>query len=360
MAFSEFSNKDRMVCPYCAGIDLAKAGKRSSTQIFRCKACLRRFSQRTNRSGKRSDPRFMLKTLTLICHGYTYDDAIHYLRKRHRFVVSKGTISKWVREFAPPYMAIRHLNNGHRQIVRSFLFTHRGLNYNYQVHLPKLTFCHHERLSHFLEQVPNRIDNAVFESASRCSQLMLCENPGLYHTTNSPLNRITRAALRLAASNRQRHQVVEDFLLNCDRNTLAVEVPVWFHSPALGTIAGHVDILLINRKLVYILDYKPNATKENPSKVITQLMLYAKALHELTQVPWDAMRCGYFDEEDYYSFAPDPGLLDTEPGREGDMRERGVGTPPPIPHRAPTGGNLPSGNSKRTMLHSRDGLPSAR
>lgn len=74
--------------------------------------------------------------------------------------------------------------------------------------------------------------------------------------------------------------------------------------PTLGLVAGHIDILQITPDGIMLLDYKPNARKETPAKVVTQLSLYAEALHRRAAVPVSAIRCAYFDECDIYYFAP--------------------------------------------------------
>ena len=116
--------------------------------------------------------------------------------------------------------------------------------------------------------------------------------------------RAALGALSLALTNHQRHQVVEDYLLSCDRNTIAVEVPVYFHHAALGSVTGHIDILQINFGKVHILDFKPHAKKENPAKVMTQLTLYAMALTYRAKLKLADIVCAYFDEERMYQFRP--------------------------------------------------------
>jgi ATP-dependent exoDNAse (exonuclease V) beta subunit len=110
-------------------------------------------------------------------------------------------------------------------------------------------------LTRYLKGVPEHIDAALFEEGSRCSELKLSRNPGLYHAKNTPLNRLTEDARRLAVTNRDRHAAVEDYFIACDRNTIAVEIPVVCHIPEVGAIAGHIDILQMYRGGIYILDY---------------------------------------------------------------------------------------------------------
>jgi len=301
-----------LACPFCGQDKIVRCGVRKtracSKQLYQCKGCLRRFSNE-NPSGCRTPPHIIRRTLSLVCQDYTYDEVVCFIAARLRLRISKSAVSKWVTDFNPPYLAIRKMNAGHKPIIRAHLFTHRGLNYNYQVHQPKLAFCKWDGLTRYLNWIPENLDGSLFEEGSRCSELKLARNPGLYHAKNTPLNRLTADARRLAATNRDRHTAVEDYFIACDRNTIAVEIPVVCHIPGVGPVAGHIDILQVNKDRIYILDYKPNASKESPSKVVTQLMLYAAALVQSAALSWDEIRCAYFDEEDYYSFAPSPDLI---------------------------------------------------
>jgi hypothetical protein len=58
---------------------------------------------------------------------------------------------------------------------------------------------------------------------------------------------------------------------------------------------------------LWVLDFKPNATKEDPAKVATQLTMYARGLAYRAEVPLGEMRCAWFDEADCFSFRPEWG-----------------------------------------------------
>jgi RHS repeat-associated protein len=208
-----------LACPFCGQDKIVRCGVRKtracSKQLYQCKGCLRRFSNE-NPSGCRTPPHVMRRTLSLVCQDYTYDEAVCFIAARLRLRISKSAVSKWVTDFNPPYLAIRKMNDGHKPIIRAHLFTHRGLNYNYQVHQPKLAFCKWDGLTRYLNWVPENLDGALFEEGARCSELKLARNPGLYHAKNTPLNRLTADARRLAATNRDRHTAVEDYFIACD------------------------------------------------------------------------------------------------------------------------------------------------
>ena len=104
-------------------------------------------------------------------------------------------------------------------------------------------------------------------------------------------------------NNYERHQLVEDFFLLNDANTVACEVPVWFWDKNKGTgYSGHIDLLQIRRGLIFILDYKPNAKLEH--KAPAQLISYVKALSFRTDIKESNFRCAWFDEKDYFEFNP--------------------------------------------------------
>lgn len=297
-------------CKFCGGTDLVRGGTRKTKtgvkQLWLCNGCLRRFSN-THRHGKHKDPEAVLRGLILYAQGYSLEQVEDWLWRKKKLRVSTSTLHRWVKEFSVPYLEIRHMNAGETWVVKSHLFTHRGLTYNFQVHVPKLRFCPNEKLKQYLLHLAAIVDQRDFETGTRPSQLELFPNPGVFHTRMGSISRVALDAARLAKNNRARHQTLEDYFLSCDRNTLAVEVPVSFRDAKLGLVAGHLDILQINRGQLYLLDYKPGAKREKPEKVVTQLSCYARGLSLRCGIPMEKMRCAWFDEDDYFSFVPEWG-----------------------------------------------------
>jgi|GEM_PF-1917875 len=299
-----------MNCTYCRSEHVVKAGVRKlksgrSRQLYRCNECCRRFSS-AQRHGKRTPGKAILRALVLVCRGCSYDEATFAIRREFGVERSKACVSRWVTERTLPYLEIREkMAIADGPLVRSYLFTHSNLNYRYQIHFGKLLFAKaFPELVRYLKSLPNWLDHHLFAKASHCSQMELEDNSGLKHYTGTRLSKMTAEAIPLAQSNFQRHNVVEDYLLNGDRNTIAVEIPVYFRHPAYGLIAGHIDLLQVSGKEVQILDYKPRAAHERPAKVVSQLTLYAQALSRRAKLPIGAIRCGWFDEHDAYYFRP--------------------------------------------------------
>src|SRR3989338_1564134 len=131
-------------------------------------------------------------------------------------------------------------------------------------------------------------------------------------------NQLAKLALNLASTNNDRHQSVQDFMLINDSTTIAAEVPVYLTNWDVGyyrnqngfifpldayttPITGHIDILQIRNGLLHILDYKPEAEKQNPTE---QLTIYALALASRTKLALKDFKCAWFDENYYFEFFP--------------------------------------------------------
>jgi len=91
---------------------------------------------------------------------------------------------------------------------------------------------------------------------------------------------------------------------------VAAEIPVYLQREELRKlgfpdklpVTGHIDLLQVRFDKIYILDYKPDAAAEK--NAAGQFVLYAFCLSRRTCIPLAALRCAYFDENDYYEFKP--------------------------------------------------------
>jgi transposase-like protein len=352
-------------CKYCNSTDVVKAGSRrlksGVKQLYKCNGCLRKFSN-LNRNAKQTDPEVILKTLTLVCRGYSYEQASRFILRKYQKLISTSVISKWVKEYNPPYL--RRMLKGRdgppgrppinrtarsastpyppEQTVISHVFTHRDLDYNFQVHQPKLAEVPLPELKNYLLRLPQIIRHEDFEIAARCSQIKTEPDIPVKQSQGTQASKDALKALQFAKTNFRRHDCVENFMLNCDCYTIASEVPVWMSALECGgkqsatplsdhkadtaqkksgvacqlpphsktIIAGHIDLLQYKFNTLYILDFKPNAAKEQKRKVATQLNLYALALAKRANLSLEEIRCAWFDEEDFFSFKPFPGFTE--------------------------------------------------
>jgi len=84
-----------------------------------------------------------------------------------------------------------------------------------------------------------------------------------------------------------------------DTATIATEIPIYIKEQNL---TGHIDILQIRFHKIYILDYKPEPF--NKEQAITQLILYRKALSNITKIPEYRFRLAFFNHKAYYKCRP--------------------------------------------------------
>jgi hypothetical protein len=112
---------------------------------------------------------------------------------------------------------------------------------------------------------------------------------------------------------KSRHENLEQYFLDNDMGTIAVELPLWIEngefkdfSEIFNTneaLTGHIDLLRIEDSgKIAIWDYKPNAYKETKAHI--QVFLYAYMLSVRTGIKLSDFICGYFDEIDCYQFNP--------------------------------------------------------
>jgi len=145
--------------------------------------------------------------------------------------------------------------------------------------------------------------------------------------------RLAGLALVMTKNNRERHEVVQDFMLANDTATLACEVPVYLYRREVGRfqflkdlgldfeegITGHIDVIQIRYGYIHLLDFKPQAAKEKYA--MAQLFLYALALSLRTGIWLRNFVCGWFDDKDYFEFRPADIVLKLEKVGKAEMRK---------------------------------------
>ena len=93
-------------------------------------------------------------------------------------------------------------------------------------------------------------------------------------------------------------------ILENDYHSLAIEVPLWVEKLNFKgkwlTVTGHIDLLQYdeNEKVIWIWDYKPEPEKE--PKVGDQVLLYKYMLTLMTDVEYEKIRVGWFNEKVEY------------------------------------------------------------
>lgn len=352
-------------CPYCSGTDFVKRGVRKNThqnvQLYLCRSlgCGRTFTARTIK-GKQFPWPVVLDALSYHNLGYTFEQTSRILKEKCGMQPQPETIARWYEEYAPlcrferlrPY-AVKILASWRQRapqetfhMVETTTLAHRQL-YRFRYHRPKLVLALEEyknrnftRLMEYLDAVSTETPHQYFADGARMSEVQsrFDKTEMLVKGKTNFANQFTAFILQGVPKNKDRHEVLQRFMIANDSVTVATEVPVYIRRedvehlervlkfkvvgkdevdeeetgmvrlkghkrpvPFPELLTGHIDLVQVRNGIVHILDYKPNAAKEKP---IEQLTWYALALSRLTGLRLFEFKCAWFDEHDYFEFYP--------------------------------------------------------
>jgi len=353
-------------CPCCSSKDVVKRGLRrkkyESAQLYLCNQCHKTFTGQKVK-GKSFPLRVIFEGLCQYNLGYSLEESCQRLKEQFGLDVKSSTLGDWVKEFEPlcrysrlrPY-ALKLYSPA--QITQTVHLYHHQV-YDFSVHRGKLALLLQEyrnskfdNLREFLEAIQKECPHQFFKEGLRVSDLKVDFDlhKVIIREKQNFATRIAGLALQGVNDNKQRHRVLQNFMLCNDSVTVAVEVPVYMDGmdiehmqdelgfripiqliPKLGkadnasadiakngtvdaqragstsakVITGHIDILQLRNGAVHILDYKPQGMKgKEGSKAFTQLTLYALMLSRLTGLRLYDFKCAWFDENSYYEFFP--------------------------------------------------------
>lgn len=337
-----------IVCPRCKSKELVKYGKRKikfqHIQIYRCKQCENFFSDREMKY-KSYQANIILNGISIYNLGYPLEETRNQIAKRFKIKIPLSTIHSWIRKYRNicRYSDLREEGRKRyapENIIFSKEFEHKQ-TYKFQYHKAKLDMKlqygdqkKFQLLKEYLEWIAQKRESCpgtkskrpfphhIFtqkneELKQRASQVKMEGFAPIKITKNNLANSLAEYGLKLARTNYERHEKVQDFMLINDSVTVAAEVPVYltnddikyfkgkgfqFNFDSYSTpITGHIDLLQIRNNLIYILDYKPEARREKPFE---QLVVYALALGSRTKLAIKDFKCAWFDDKNYYEFFP--------------------------------------------------------
>ncbi|MBT3881302.1 MAG: hypothetical protein HON76_07700 [Candidatus Scalindua sp.] len=207
-----------------------------------------------------------------------------------------------------PYQVKRHGE------IRVHSFNHSPV-YRYRLHTTKVTEQNNipKSLKNYLDLVFADCPNHLFtKTAFRVSKLKMEMSVNLFNHKSHKLIDLAKDS-RVYNKFKSRHENLEQYFLDNDKGTIAVELPLWVEEGELqdfkkvfnitGPLVGHIDILRIEDDgKIAVWDYKPNAYKE--TKAYVQVFLYTYMLSVRTGIKLSDFICGYFDEVDAYQFNP--------------------------------------------------------
>ncbi|MBU2104863.1 MAG: PD-(D/E)XK nuclease family protein [Nanoarchaeota archaeon] len=323
-------------CPYCQA-KITKRGKRKkkyeTVQIYYCKNCDKRFISLITKH--RTYPlRVIADSLTLYNRLNSLEDIPDIIKERYGITITHQTISNWLKDYSEytPFLRMREFASkkySQKELIEESKLIHQQI-YNFKYHRAKLSFILNEEFRHFkfkplqefLELAVAECPHQLFqETTKRSSEFKDIFNLNEVKITpkNNTAVKIANFVIQAVANNKLRHEVLQNFMLSNDTVTIASEVPILinsddlkhykhelgFHIPIVLNdeeyITGHIDLIQIRNGSIYIMDFKPSASKAKP---LAQLTLYALALSRLTGLRLYHFKCAWFDNENYYEFFP--------------------------------------------------------
>jgi len=323
-------------CPYCSG-KIVKRGVRKKkfeeVQIYYCKNCDKRFTSQITKN-KTYPLRIILDTLTFYNKLYSFEEISNLIKNKYGMGLSPRIISRWIEEYKNylPFLRMREFvikNYKRKELIEESKMIHQQI-YNFKFHRAKADLILGEEFRHFkfkplrdfLELVSSECPHQIFrEKQERASEKKekFNLNEVKIIPKKSSASQFANFVIQAVSNNKERHEVLEEFMLYNDSVTIAVEVPVLMdvedinhYKFELGFdipfslkddqyLTGHIDLIQIRNGSIYIMDFKPSAKKEKP---IVQLTLYALALSRLTGIRLYHFKCAWFDSKDYFEFFP--------------------------------------------------------
>ena len=186
-----------------------------------------------------------------------------------------------------------------------------GWFYPFRVHEEKKKQLCSQELQDFLQLAATACPHDYFTHGPRGSRLKFALPISFLPVRGHEVSQLAAVALE-HSEEKTPHAKVQNFMLELDDKTVAMEVPLWFtpeemnqYAPLLQTndpLTGHIDVLRMEDGKIWVWDFKPNAHKEKYAH--TQVSFYALMLSKRTGIPLEQFRCGYFDENIAYVFQP--------------------------------------------------------
>ena len=312
--------KDNPKCPFYSTI-VVKNGSRKNNQRtpqrYLCKSCNHSFTQQPTLQTHKTYP------LTTILNSISNYNLGQSLRKQ---TIPKSTIHDWIKYINLPMHRLR--KNIKEDPIAKHRFTHHKQPFLYQYHNLKLDFAKKfPTLVEYLKQINTSLPKDIFENSERISQVsketttrrdeagvapfgvpsrfakqtVEANVVGVSSKKQNYATKLANIALSITKDNKERHDLIENFMLINDTATIATEIPIYLYPNETNlnkNLTGHIDILQVRYHKIYILDYKPEPV--NTKQTINQLKLYQQALSKRTNIKKHKFKLAFFNNKGYY------------------------------------------------------------
>ena len=285
-------SKDNPACLFCGSKNTISDGfRKNKHRIIKKYYCKDSNHYFTSQPMLQSHKTYPLKTILNSISSYNLGKP---LRSQ---AVPKSTIHDWIKSISLPMNRLRskltHIPI--HEIIIKHRFIHHQQPFLYQYHSLKLDFAKKfPGLISYLTSIHKSLPKHIFEESERISQAKkIIPNLNLTEKQNYAV-KLAQLAESITKDNKQRHNIIENFMLINDSVTIATEIPIYYKN-----LTGHIDILQLRFHKLYILDYKPEPV--NKKQAIAQLALYRRALSNLTKIRENKFKLAFFSSKAYYA-----------------------------------------------------------
>ncbi len=221
--------------------------------------------------------------------------------------------------FAANFISMQTIKKEEKEVIhliKQKTFWH-GWNYDYSIHERKadaLLGNGFSQLHCYLGSLFCECPNKYFLGGPRGSKLRF-QMPSfdIRRHNDHEVSLLTSYGLDINSERfNSKHMKVQMFMLENDKKTIAIEIPVWLMPDEeekfsklfkeKKPLTGHIDLLRIENNKIWVWDYKPNAEKEKYAA--TQTYFYALMLSKRTGIPMQSIMCGWFDSANAFVFKP--------------------------------------------------------
>ncbi|MBU4348679.1 PD-(D/E)XK nuclease family protein [Candidatus Parcubacteria bacterium] len=323
-------------CPYCKTKIIKKGIRKKkfeNIQKYYCKNCDKYFSSQITKN-KTYPLKIIIDAITSYNRLYPIDKIPELIKDKYGINITSRIISDWLKDYNQyaPFSRMRDFVSkkySKKEAIEESKLIHQQI-YDFKYHRAKSDLILNEEFRHykfkplreFLELAAAECPHQIFQSpARRCSEFKTMFNLDQVQIVpkNNTAVKVANFVMQAVSNNKMRHEVLQDFMFSNDTVTVAIEIPVLLNSDDIKHykhqlnfeipitlkdeeyITGHIDLIQIRNGLVYIMDFKPSASKAKP---IEQLTIYALALSRLTGIRLYHIRCAWFDDKNYYEFFP--------------------------------------------------------
>jgi len=233
------------ICPYCLTKDFVKRGTRKNknqvVQLYLCRnfGCGRTFTAQDVK-GKHFPLHIVIESMSYYNLGFTLEDTCRIIKKKFGVAPEPATLSDWINEYKSlcryerlrPY-AIKMFRP--KDMVEVTTMAHRQL-YRFRYHRAKTILMLDEFKNRALTPLKDYLDNITaetphqyFQDGERMSEIRSKFDKAdmIVKSKFNYANRLTAFVLQSIPENKERHEILQRFMIANDSCTVATEVPVY-------------------------------------------------------------------------------------------------------------------------------------